>query len=66
MKKWEYKIIDSRDVTGGGSFAGKDRLGVDQYLCSLGQEGWEVVTLEFREIENRFNFTGVAKRETSM
>ena len=65
MKKWEYKIVDSKDVAGGGIFRGKDRLEVDKYLNSLGEEGWEVVSLDFRELENRFDFTGVAKREKS-
>ncbi|MCF7732458.1 MAG: DUF4177 domain-containing protein [Akkermansiaceae bacterium] len=65
MKKWEYKIVDSKDVAGGGIFRGKDRPEVDKYLNSLGEEGWEIVNLDFRELENRFDFTGVAKREKS-
>ena len=63
MKRWEYKIVDSKDVAGGGIFKGKDRSEVDRYLNELGQEGWEVVNLDFRELENRFELAGVAKRE---
>ena len=63
MRKWEYKIVDSKDVAGGGFFKGKDRAEVDKYLNALGAEGWEIVNLDFRELENRFEFTGVAKRE---
>ncbi len=37
MKKWEYMIVDSKDVPGGGVFKGKDRSEVDAYLNQLGQ-----------------------------
>ena len=63
MTKWEYMIVDSKDVSGGGIFRGKDRSEVDKYLNGLGQDGWEIVNLDFRELENRLAFTGVAKRE---
>ena len=63
MKKWEYMIVDSKDVPGGGVFKGKDRSQVDKYLNQLGQEGWEIVNLDFRELESRLEFTGVAKRD---
>ncbi len=63
MRKWEYRIVDSKDVVGGGIFKGKDRTEVDKYLNILGEEGWEIVNLDFRELETRFEFTGVAKRE---
>jgi hypothetical protein len=65
MQKWEYMIVDSKDVPGGGIFKGKDRSEVDRYLNGLGQQGWEIINLDFRELENRFEFTGVAKRETN-
>ncbi len=63
MKKWEYMIVDSKDVASGGIFRGRDRSAIDTYLNKLGQEGWEIVNLDFRELENRFEFSGVAKRE---
>ena len=63
MKKWEYMILDSRDVPGGGIFKGKDRSETDRHLNELGQAGWEIVNLDFRELGNRLEFTGVAKRE---
>ena len=66
MKKWEYMIVDSKDVASGGIFRGRDRSEIDKYLNRLGQEGWEIVNLDFRELENRFEFTGVAKRETAL
>ncbi len=63
MSKWEYLIVDSKDVPAGGFFRGKDRSEVDDYLNRLGQDGWEIVNLDFRELEGRFEFTGVAKRQ---
>ena len=63
MVKWEYMIVDSKDVCGGGVFKGKARSDVDSYLSSIGRDGWEIINLDFRELESRFEFTGVAKRE---
>ena len=63
MKEWEYKIVDSKDVPGGGIFKGKDRTAVEIHLNNLGKEGWEIINLDFRELEGRLEFSGVAKRE---
>jgi len=63
MTKWEYKIVDSKDVSGGGILKGKDRADVEAYLNGLGMDGWEIINLDFNELENRFEFSGVAKRE---
>ena len=63
MKKWEYKIIDSGDVPGGSFLKGKDRTDVEAYLNGLGLDGWEIISVTFREWENRFGFSGIAKRE---
>ena len=65
MTKWEYKIVDSKDVSGGGIFKGKDRAGIEAYLNGLGMDGWEIITLDFNELGNRFDFSGVAKREVT-
>ena len=65
MTKWEYKIVDSKDVSGGGIFKGKARADVEAYLNGLGKDGWEIINLDFRELENRFEFSGVAKREVT-
>lgn len=65
MKKWEYKIVDSSDVPCAGILKGRDRSDVEEYLSGLGQQGWELVNADFRELEYRFDFTGVAKREKS-
>jgi len=65
MKKWAYRIVDSKDVSGGGVFKGKDRADVEAYLNELGKDGWEIINLDFRELESRFEFSGVAKKERS-
>ena len=65
MKKWEYKIVDSSDVPRAGILKGRDRSDVETYLNNLGQQGWELVNADFRELEHRFDFTGVAKRENN-
>ena len=62
MKKWEYRIIDSHEIPGGGVFKGKEPSEIDDYLNRLGDQGWEIVNLDFRELERRLEFTGVAKR----
>jgi hypothetical protein len=65
MTIWEYKIVDSKDVSGGGIFKGKDRADLEAYLNVLGKDGWEIINLDFRELESRFEFSGVAKREVT-
>ena len=63
MKKWEYKIVDSRDAKRGLSLKLPSREEEEEYLNLLGSEGWEVVNLDFNEIDNRFSFVGLVKRE---
>ncbi|KGJ88014.1 DUF4177 domain-containing protein [Thalassotalea sp. ND16A] len=63
MKRFEYKIVDTRDVPTGGMFKGRKREDVEAYLCSLGFEGWELVNVDFRELEGGLEFAGVMKKE---
>ena len=63
MKKWEYKIIDSKDVSREGIFKGRTREKIEQYLNALGEEGWEIVNIDSFELESRTSFVGIAKRE---
>ena len=63
VKKWEYRIVDSRDVAGRGIFRVRARADVEAYLNRLGKEGWEIVNLDFPQLGLRFEFSGVAKRE---
>lgn len=63
MKKWEYRIDDTKEVPGGGAFRGKSREAVEAYLNDIGQQGWEIVNVASLELEGRMEFVGVAKRE---
>ena len=64
MKKWEYKIIDTKDVPGGGILAGKSRDAIEDYLNKFGEQGWEIVNFDALELQNfHLTFLGVAKRE---
>jgi len=63
MKKYEYKIVDTRDVESAGLFKGKNREDIEAYLNSLGAKGWELVNVDFRELEGGLEFAGVMKKE---
>jgi len=63
MKKWEYKLVDSLDIEEGDFLAVKSREAVEFHLNELGAQGWEIINLDFVEIEGRTSFVGVAKRE---
>jgi len=63
MKNFEYKIVDTRDVPTAGVFKGRKREDVEAYLCDLGAKGWELVNVDFRELEGGLEFAGIMKRE---
>ena len=63
MKKWEYIIVDSKNIHSGNVFKGKSMENVQDYLNELGRNGWEVINLNFRDALTRMEFSGVAKRE---
>ena len=63
MRKWEYKLVDSKDVPSDGMFKGRTRAALETYLNELGAEGWELVNIDSLELEGRTEFVGVAKRE---
>jgi len=63
MRTWEYRIIDSNDVKSEGLLKGRSRTSLEAYLNELGDEGWEIVNLDWRELESRMSFSGLAKRE---
>lgn len=63
MKRWEYKIVDSKDVPAPGVFKGRSREALEAYLNDLGAEGWEIINIDSLELERRTEFVGVAKRE---
>lgn len=63
MKKYEYKIVDTRDIESAGLFKRRKREDVEAYLNLLGSEGWELVNVDFRELEGGLEFAGIMKKE---
>ncbi len=63
MLKWEYLIVDSIDMEKRLSIRGPKRKDIEKCLDVVGLRGWEIVNLDFRELDSRGSITGVAKRE---
>jgi len=64
MKKFTYKIIDSRQIKKEGMFKSRKPEDIEAYLNALGSEGWEMVNIDFRELEGALEFAGVMKKST--
>jgi hypothetical protein len=62
MTKFEYKMIDTKDVATAGVFKGRKRSDIEDYLNELGNEGWELVNVDYRELEGGTEFAGIMKR----
>ncbi|WP_164503655.1 DUF4177 domain-containing protein [Pleionea sediminis] len=64
---WEYKIVDSNNAEKGGFLKGRTVEQVEAYLNQLGQEGWEIIDLDFQMDPTipggPAHFHGVAKRK---
>ena len=65
MKTYSYKMIDSRDVESAGLFKGRKREDIEAYLNGLGEQGWELVNVDFRELEGGLEFAGIMKKQHS-
>jgi hypothetical protein len=65
MTRWEYKLVDSKDVAREGVFKGRTREALEKHLNELGEQGWELVSADFNELESRTSFVGVVKRPKS-
>ena len=67
MDKWEYLLLDSKKLesASGGVFTQK-KVPIEEaekYLNKLGDEGWEIIDLDFDFlIHDSGAFVGVAKR----
>ena len=62
MTKWEYKFISAADLEGRGFFKSVKPDQVEMYFNSLGEEGWEIVNVDFTDTTAFIDFRGVAKR----
>lgn len=60
---WEYRFIDSAEVSKSSTFKAKTPEDIEAYFNALGREGWEIVALDFSD--SRSVFYGVAKRPLS-
>ena len=49
--RWEYKLISTKDLPGGGFLGAneREREAVEAYLNQLGDEGWDVVGIDFTD-----------------
>ena len=65
-RRWEYKLISTNDLPGGG-FAGlkpRPREAVEAHLNQLGEEGWEIVGIDFTDsMGSPSFFQALARRE---
>lgn len=66
MTTWQYKIIDSKDIDNASRLKGPSAAEAESFLNELGADGWELLHLDWRELEHRMSFTGVAKRKVSV
>lgn len=63
-RRWEYKLISTNDVPGGGLFGLKEREAVEAHLNRLGAEGWEIVGIDFIDTHGSPSaFQALARRE---
>ena len=67
MEKWEYLLIDSKKLASvEGGFFSQKKVSIEEaekYLNKLGEEGWEIIDLDFDFlIHDTGAFVGVAKR----
>ncbi|AWL10704.1 hypothetical protein HMF8227_00196 [Saliniradius amylolyticus] len=63
---WEYKIVDSSLAEKEGFLKGRTVDSVESYLNSLGQDGWEIIDIDFNMDPTipggPTHFHGLAKR----
>jgi Domain of unknown function (DUF4177) len=63
-RRWEYKLISTNDVSGGGFWGIKEREAVEAHLNQLGDEGWEIVGIDFTDAtQSPSFFHALARRE---
>ena len=61
---WEYTLVSTNDVPGGGVLGVREREAVEAYLNQLGAEGWEIVGIDFTDTtQSPSFFQALARRE---
>ena len=63
MTKWEYKFLSSADLERRGFLIKTlDPEEIEKYLNSIGDEGWEIINVDFIDTNAYIDFRGIAKR----
>lgn len=62
MTKWEYKFLNAADLERRGFFKNLEPDQVEEYFNSLGEEGWEIINVDFTDTTSFIDFRGVARR----
>lgn len=63
MTKWEYKFLTAEDLEKRGFLIKSvEPEQIESYFNALGDEGWELITVDFIDTTAFINFRGVAKR----
>jgi len=63
MTKWEYKFISAGDLESRGFFKSVKAEDIEKYFNSLGDEGWEIINVDFTDTSSFIDFRGVARRK---
>lgn len=51
QEQWEYELFSSMDLPKQGWFSQPTREGVMDHLNRLGQDGWEVINVQFAVVD---------------
>jgi len=65
MTKWEYKFITTDDLEKRGFFKSVKQDEVEKYFNALGEDGWEIINVDFTDTTAFIDFRGVARRPRS-
>lgn len=66
MMKWEYKFLTAADLEKRGFLIKSvEPEQIESYFNSLGDEGWEIITVDFIDTTAFIDFRGVARRPKS-
>lgn len=62
MNQWEYKLLSTNDLEKRGFFKSIDPSDAEKYFNSLGDEGWEIINIDFIDTTAFIGFHGLARR----
>ena len=65
MKTWEYRVVTADDVERSGFFQTVNPKVLEEHLNHLGEQGWELVSIDFLDTTSTLYFRAVLKRERS-